>query len=624
MRVARLLFGLALCVSTAFAQEASSKQEQARQRFATLHRKMQELQVVLSTTAPEESRVLKLGNRHIQEARIQEDMDGIGALLESARWDEALERMGEVKKELEELLTLLQNKDVDLEKLLEEIERLTQFRDRVDKLIDEQAREKRTSAEVEALEKHLRDLEAAKAKVSELVQEQTKLRDATSETGLNVGDKAAEMADKQGELKKQAEELADQLDKMGKEAEKAKPEGEAGQPKDAEPKDGSGGEAKSGSCGQCAGSCQSAAKSMGQSQQKLEANKPESSLEDQNKAIEKLKEALGDLEKLSEEARRRLLQIPFDQQIKAQEQTRVDTDKLAEDMEASEKGESGKPTPGKKNVQQTVPKQKAAAGQLKERKPGKAKQDQQDAEDELQKAKQELEDALAQLRQEMTDQVLRALEERLAAMLAKQREISALTKVTDRLKGESVAAAGVVPASIQARCATESKGETGLASEAHDALKLLEEDGTTAVFPEMFVELEKDLGAIADRLAQLDSGSATQEMQRSVEELMAMLLDSLKKLIEDGEAGSCSGGNCQPPLVPISAELKMIQKLQKLVAKQTKDYDTRVTPEQREGDDAKATAGMLSKKQGRVEDLTRKLANQLNKNEEARGAGGGR
>lgn len=624
MRVARLLFGLALCVSTAFAQEASSKQEQARQRFATLHRKMQELQVVLSTTAPEESRVLKLGNRHIQEARIQEDMDGIGALLESARWDEALERMGEVKKELEELLTLLQNKDVDLEKLLEEIERLTQFRDRVDKLIDEQAREKRTSAEVEALEKHLRDLEAAKAKVSELVQEQTKLRDATSETGLNVGDKAAEMADKQGELKKQAEELADQLDKMGKEAEKAKPEGEAGQPKEAEPKEGSGGEAKSGSCGQCAGSCQSAAKSMGQSQQKLEANKPESSLEDQNKAIEKLKEALGDLEKLSEEARRRLLQIPFDQQIKAQEQTRVDTDKLAEDMEASEKGESGKPTPGKKNVQQTVPKQKAAAGQLKERKPGKAKQDQQDAEDELQKAKQELEDALAQLRQEMTDQVLRALEERLAAMLAKQREISALTKVTDRLKGESVAAAGVVPASIQARCTTESKGETGLASEAHDALKLLEEDGTTAVFPEMFVELEKDLGAIADRLAQLDSGSATQEMQRSVEELMAMLLDSLKKLIEDGEAGSCSGGNCQPPLVPISAELKMIQKLQKLVAKQTKDYDTRVTPEQREGDDAKATAGMLSKKQGRVEDLTRKLANQLNKNEEARGAGGGR
>jgi len=619
MRVGRLLFGVALCASTLFAQGASDRQEQARQRFAALHRKMQELQVVLSTTAPEESRVLKLGNRHIQETRIQEDMDGISALLESERWDEALERMGEVRGELEELLALLQNKDVDLKKLLEEIERLSQFKDRVDKLIDEQVREKNASADVEALERHLRDLEAARAKVSELVQEQTKLRDATSELGLSVGDKAPEMAEKQGDLKKQAEDLAEQLDKVGKEAEKlADPEGANKDGKAADPKSKDGG--KTGGS-QCSGTCQSAAKSMGQSQQKLEANKPESSLEDQNKALEKLKEALGDLEKLSEEARRRLLQIPFEQQIKAQEQTRVATDKLAEDMQQSEKGEDAKPTPGKKNVQQTVPKQKAAAGQLKERKPGKAKQDQQDAEDQLQQAKKELEDALAQLRQEMQDQVLRALEERLAAMLVKQRELSALTKVTDRLKGEAVAAAGAVPGSIQGRCAAESKGEAGLASESHDAIKLLEEDGTTAVFPEMFAELEEDLTAVADRLAQLETGAATQEMQHAIEELMSMLLNALKKQIEDGPPSSCQGGNCQPPLVPLSAELKMIQQLQRLVAKQTKDYDGRVAQDQRETADAKVAAQQLSRKQGRVEDLTRKLANQLNKNEEAREGG---
>lgn len=535
MRVARLLIGLALFASTLFAQVANDRQEQARQRFTALHRKMQELQVVLSTTAPEESRVLKLGNRHIQEAQIQESMEGVAALLQAERWDEAIERMGTVRTDLEDLLALLQNKNVDLKKLLEEIERLSQFKDRVDKLIDEQVREKNASAEVEALEKHLRELEAAKAKVGELVREQTKLRDATNESGLNVGDKAAEMADRQGELKKQAEDLAEELDKIGKDAEKvAKPE-EDGGAKPGEPKDGDkAGKPGEGKPGSCAGACQGAAQSMGEAQQKLEANKPESSLEDQNKAIEKLKEALGDLEKLSEEARRRLLQIPFEQQIKAQEQTQAATDKLAEDMQASEQGEDAKPTPGKKNVQQSVPKQKAAAGQLKERKPGKAKQDQQDAEDELQQAKKELEDALAQLRQEMQDQVLRALEERLAAMLVKQRELSALTKVTDRLKGEAVAAAEVVPASIRERCGRESQGEAGLASESHDAIKLLEEDGTTAVFPELFAELETSLTEIADRLAQFESGTATQEMQRSVEELMGMLLDALKKQIEEG------------------------------------------------------------------------------------------
>lgn len=658
MRRVGLVMAVLLTAGALFAQQTNDKHEQARQRFAALSKKMQELQVVLSTTAPEESRLLKVGNRHVQEARIQEDMEGISALLKDERWDEALERMNETRQELEELLALLQAKDLDLKKLLEEIERLSAFKDRVEKLIDEQAREKRASADVEALEQHLRDLEAAKAKVQDLLNEQTKLRDATNQAGLNVQPKAAEeMAGKQGELKKQAEELADQLDRVAKEAEKLDANKEAkdgenkageksgenkpsdakqgkpadnkpaeakptdGKPKDGEAKPSESKDGKPGSCSSCSGSCSSAAKSMQQAQQKLEAKKPESSLEDQNQAIAKLKEALGDLDKLSEEARRKLLQIPFENQIKAQEATRVETDKLAQDMEASEKGEDAKPTPGKKNVQQAPPKQKAAAGQLKERKPGKAKQDQQDAEDELQEAKKELEDALAQLRQEMQDQVLRALEERLAAMLAKQREISALTKVTDRLKAEAVAADGV-PASIRERCGRESKGEAGLASESHDAIKLLEEDGTTAVYPALFEEIERDLKTIADRLAQFESGAGTQEMQRNVEEMMSTLLEALRKQIEEGQ-GQCNGScNGQPPLVPLSAELKVLMQLQKTVAKRTKDFDKAVPAEKRDTADAKLSAGELSRKQGRVEELARKLANQLNKNEEAREAGG--
>ena len=79
-----------------------------------------------------------------------------------------------------------------------------------------------------------------------------------------------------------------------------------------------------------------------------------------------------------------------------------------------------------------------------------------------------------------------------------------------------------------------------------------------------------------------------------------------------------------PPLVPLSAELKMIQKMQKLVAKQTKEFDAKVPADRRAEGDAKAGATSLSRKQGRVEDLTRKLANQLNKNEEARAAGEGK
>jgi hypothetical protein len=74
-------------------------------------------------------------------------------------------------------------------------------------------------------------------------------------------------------------------------------------------------------------------------------------------------------------------------------------------------------------------------------------------------------------------------------------------------------------------------------------------------------------------------------------------------------------------LVPISAELKMIRYLQERVNKRTKEYDEGMPAALRETDDARAEAVQLSGKQGKVRDLTRKLAvklNQENHTEEGR------
>jgi hypothetical protein len=68
-----------------------------------------------------------------------------------------------------------------------------------------------------------------------------------------------------------------------------------------------------------------------------------------------------------------------------------------------------------------------------------------------------------------------------------------------------------------------------------------------------------------------------------------------------------------PPLVPISAELKVIKYLQERVNKQTNAFENGVPLALRETDDAKAEALDLSEKQNRVRDLTRKLAQKLNK-----------
>ena len=106
------------------------------------------------------------------------------------------------------------------------------------------------------------------------------------------------------------------------------------------------------------------------------------------------------------------MELPFEDQAKAQEETQAATDRLAQEMEAddrqkSESEEGASQTPGKRNVQQAVPEQKAAAGQLKEQKPGEAQKDQQDAQEQLEEAKDELGAGVSQLRHQLQQPVAR-------------------------------------------------------------------------------------------------------------------------------------------------------------------------------------------------------------------------
>ncbi len=616
-------------------KEAQDLHQGVQADFLKLHQLMQKLQALRAKTSPEESKTLGVGNRYIQEKELHNEMQAIKDLIAAESYDEAHAKMKAVSTELKQLLDLLLNRDLDLKKLLEEIARLEDYKKRVDSIIKDQQAEKNDAAKSENLENQLRDLEEAKAKVSQLLEEQKDLRDATAkQNDLSAEpEKAKQMAAKQAELKKATEALAKKLSKLEKKAAKSG-DAKSGEPKESKPaKPGEAkpseskpseskpkaGESKAGSC---SGSCKSASKSMGKSKKKLEKSQPKPSLEDQDKAIESLEKALEELEEMSEEAKRKLLALPFEQQVRAQEKTKYDTDKLAKDMEKAEEqgdeAEAPKKTPGKKNIQQAVPKQKAAAGQLKEYKPGKAKQDQQDAIDDLKKAQKKLEDALAQLRQQLQDEVLRALEERFAAMLAKQKEISALTKAAFRLQERSLVAAGQVPAAVAKRCTQLSEGELMLSAEASDALKLLEEDGTTAIFEYVVGDVKEDLDTIGERLHGNKCAKVTQDIQQDVEDALRELIDSLRKQIEmkEGECGDCKGGG-PPPLVPMSAELKLVMGRQKRVNKRTKRFDTAVPEAKRVSDEAKDASTEIARQQNNVEFLMRKLAQKLSKEAES-------
>ncbi|MEY4674360.1 MAG: hypothetical protein RL148_2144 [Planctomycetota bacterium] len=510
------------------------RQEQARAKFRELHERMQKMEQMLAATKPEESKLLSLGNKFVVEKRLHESMADIRKLLDGERYDEALEGMKKVRQDLAQLLELLQNRDTDLAKLLEEIQRLEGYRNRVDQLAKDQTQEKDASARAEDLQKQLQAVAEAKAKVDAILKAQQDLRAQANQAGLSAAPEAAkEMAKREGELKQQAEQVAKELEQLDRKAEELAPKPEGAKPGESQPAQPS--ESKPASA-QAAGS---ASKSMGQAQQQLGENKPESSLKDQDQAIEQLQKAQAELEKMAEEAKRELLKLPFDQQAKQQEQTQAETDKLAKEMEqdeaGDENGEGAKPTPGRKNVQQAVPKQKAAAGQLKEEKP--AKRQQQDAKENLEAARDELDEALAQLRQQLQDEILRALEERFTAMLAKQKELTALTAVVDSTRKQVLTADGNLPASLVEKCQNVGAGEFALGVEAADALKLLDEEGTTAVFPEIVTELRDDLYAVAKMVRANDSGSVVQSRQAQIEDTLALLIDALRKNIERREGG---------------------------------------------------------------------------------------
>ncbi len=539
---------------------AQSKQELALDKFSELTRRMEKLMVVLQKDEPEESKLLSAGLRFVQEKKLHNRLEKAGGLLRQERWDEGLVIMDKLKGDLRSLLALLQNRNSDLRELLERIEMLEGFKDRVDELAKEQQQEKEDSARAEALQKHLKNIEAQKQRAEDLLAMQQELRDQTNQLPLDAAAGLTEpLEKKEGDLEEATSELAKDLKDLEKKDAQLKKEAAdaANKPSDAKPGESKPGEAKPGEAkpgdakpseakpsegkpseGKSSGNAGKAAKSMGKAEAQLGEKKPESALKDQDQAMEALKATIDELEAMAEDAARELLKLPFEQMAKNQEKTENATDTLAKDMEKAEEGDEngeGQPTPGKQKVQQAVPKQRAAAGQLKEYVP--AKQKQQDAKDDLEAAKKALEEALAQLRQQLQDEVLRALEERFTAMLARQRELTTHTETVDGTRKKILTASGAMPTALVSKIEEIAGGETELEQEAIDALKLLEEDGTTAVFPPMVEQLRDELADVAAGLSKHKTGALMNQAQKDVEDLLALLINALRKTIEMKEGG---------------------------------------------------------------------------------------
>lgn len=563
-------------------------------RLTRLEDRLYQLSQVLQKTEPEHAArlldALSTGRNMLLRQRAQRIIED----LRASKLSDAADSQEQMLADLAKVLKVLLNENVDAEARKEEAKALLELRKELNRLLKEQEDELRDSRTASDAERLRGQLQAAAGQLREALKQQESL---SKETKAGKSAKS-ELSKKQADVRKQTEEAAEAA-------------AQAGRRGDDEDK-----------ANQASKSAEQAAKEMQEAEDKLGGAKPSEALKSQEKAEEALRDALEKIEERKAEVEKAL---DLAKQAEQQRETAKKTDQLARRMDGREqrdgqqkgdekggeqkggepkdgaqkdgeqqKGDSKKdeqggdqkqdegqnspPKPGGQSVKEAVPHQQKAGEKLDQKKPQDAAKEQEKAVERLKQAKQDLEDALEQLRKEQQEEMLAALEARFAAMLAKQIEIDKQTNVLDSAGKEHWSRAQ------QLELADASKQQKWVGDEADSALKILKEDGTTIVVPQIIEQVRDDAYEVARRLGDADTGSDVRQIQENIVVTLQELLDAVKEMQKKNENNSDSGGQAgesdkTPPLMPGSAELKLLKSLQVRVNKITTEIEKkRVLP----------------------------------------------
>jgi hypothetical protein len=424
-------------------------------------------------------------------------------------------------------------------------------------------------------------------------------------------------------------------------------------PSESKPSDDGSSGSSDGAAGSASKAVASAKGAMNEAAKKLDSPDKDAALERERRALEELEKAKAALEKKRQQVER-LAQLD---RLKAEEERlQKKTDDLAKKMGeqpadpkqqdpkggqggqgqkggnqkgGNQKGGSSKsqgPVPGKRHVERAEDEQKRAQDDLENRYVKDASEKEDEAVQQLEQAQEAMREALIQARKREQEELLKTLGIQFQEMLAKQRE---LTKRTEALDKERL---GSLPADAPTRpelnraqrieCAGISKGEGELRDQADQANELVKEEGSATILPIVVEEVKQDLSRLAELTDKRDTGRFVVSLQHDVERSLEELIEVIKKEIEERKGGGGGGGgggsgSQEDPLLPASAELKMIRAQQMRVNGKTKEFDvgrgqpdSELTPDQREA------CRHISEKQARVAEFTRRLHLKLNKQEQ--------
>ena len=309
-----------------------------------------------------------------------------------------------------------------------------------------------------------------------------------------------------------------------------------------------------------------------------------------------LERALAELKR--EESR--IASLPpeaFEKMAKKQDDIGNQTAKLEQKMQEAGKGGGqsgegqsgegggGKPQPGQQKVAKAQKSMQQASGGLRKQDPNDASRQQGKAIKELEEALQEIEERLNQLREETQLEKLARLEARFREMLSVQQRITAQTAVFDKKRQDSggnlarpdrlaVGALGGDESRMEAvldPMTKQVKLPMGLAGHAQQALDLIIDDGTSVVFPDVVEQLRDDLISVGKLLTEhARTDQYTQTLQREIETTLEELIEALQQAQSQKEGGGGGGGGGgEPPLLPNSAELKLLRSAQLRINRRT-------------------------------------------------------
>lgn len=530
------------------------KETMIRDRFQRFEDRLFRLQEQLAELEPENAARLARALERAGELALADRLDEITKLLnDPSLLNQAIDTQGQWMRSADQLLAILLARDGANEQRQDEIERLKKYKETLSGLLDQERGLRDASAESILSRRMLQQLEQAIQRVDTLLQHQSSLSQQAQDAGAAGLPDQSKVPQKQRDLSRDTDQLADDVERLAQ----ARPDPSA----DTEALKSARAQAQS-----AAQSIQSGADAMSEAGKSMQQGNTPGGMQQQDKAEEALKKAREQLEA----AKEALTKQPTPQDLAQEQQDVADqtgqlADQMKQDAAQDSQGQpggqdpsgsqSGSSSPGLQNIQEAQGKMQSAGQSLEQGEPEEAIPDEDQAIEQLEQAQEELEKALSDLRQEERAEALRDLEQRFREMLSKQRAINEPTiLLADKGRDHFGRAEHLQLADLAA-------DERTLSQDAATCLHILDEDATTIVYPRVLGQLSQDMAVVAGRLGALRVGLLTQSIEQEIVETLEQLIDAVQRMQQENEqqGGPMSPGSEDEPLLPTSAELKLLR-----------------------------------------------------------------